>query len=211
MAKLHIWLTFVLGTVNSIFWLIQGLEGAPRRFAVLPHNYDGLTRAAVPVAIALGAAQLLFFWNVVQTVRGKVVTPKPLREALPVAVAEAVLVMAVLGLCVVAGATGWIVGHYTASSNVKTVTVGSQQTPTTSGTVAEGKEIFDSSSCGGCHTLAAAGTSGAVGPNLDQAKPPRSLVVDRVTNGKGTMPSFKGRLTPAEIQAVADFVAASTR
>jgi sulfite dehydrogenase len=54
--------------------------------------------------------------------------------------------------------------------------------------------------------LADAGTNGTVGPNLDQAKPPKALVVDRVTNGKGAMPSFQGTLDPAQIQAVADYV-----
>jgi mono/diheme cytochrome c family protein len=182
---------------------------------VLPSRYDGLTKAAIPVAIALGAAQLLFFWNVVQTVRGKVVTPKPLRERLPVVVAEAALVLAVLGLSFATGAAGWIIGHYTAESNVKTVTVGSTSALTTTageaGNVDAGKQVFASASCGGCHTLAAAGSSGTVGPNLDQAKPPRSLVVDRVTNGKGNMPSFKGRLSAQQIEDVADFVVASTR
>ena len=36
---------------------------------------------------------------------------------------------------------------------------------------------------------------GTVGPNLDAAKPPAALVVERVTNGKGAMPSFEGQLT----------------
>jgi mono/diheme cytochrome c family protein len=54
--------------------------------------------------------------------------------------------------------------------------------------------------------LADAGSSGTVGPNLDQAKPPEALVVDRVTNGRGAMPPFKGQLTPAQIQAVAKYV-----
>ena len=35
----------------------------------------------------------------------------------------------------------------------------------------DGKEVFASTGCGGCHTLAAAGTTGSVGPNLDDAKP----------------------------------------
>jgi mono/diheme cytochrome c family protein len=69
----------------------------------------------------------------------------------------------------------------------------------------DGKTIF-STTCGGCHTLAAAGTSGNVGPNLDQAKPSKALVLDRVTNGKGQMPSFKGSLDEQQIQAVADYV-----
>ena len=45
-----------------------------------------------------------------------------------------------------------------------------------------------------CHTLEAAGSSGTVGPNLDEAKPDATLVVERVTNGKSPMPSFKGQL-----------------
>jgi cbb3-type cytochrome c oxidase subunit III len=71
-----------------------------------------------------------------------------------------------------------------------------------------GKGIFKTN-CAGCHTLASAGTSGTVGPNLDRAKPPKSLVIDRVTNGKGVMPPFKGTLTNKQIQAVADYVSSS--
>lgn len=214
MAKLHVWATFVLATLNTVFWLIQGLEGAPRRFAVLPSHYDGLTKAAVPVVLLLAAAQLLFFWNVVQTVRGKVMAPKPLRERMPEVVAEAALMTAVVGLLAVAAAVGWIVGHYTTQAQVKTVTVGSAPAPTTTGAggnVAAGEKVFASAQCGGCHTLAAAGSNGTVGPNLDQRKPARALVVTRVTNGRLAMPSFKGRLTPQQIQDVADYVVASTR
>jgi mono/diheme cytochrome c family protein len=69
----------------------------------------------------------------------------------------------------------------------------------------DGKSIF-TASCGGCHTLADAGTAGAVGPNLDESMPPKDLVTDRVTNGKGAMPSFKDSLDPAQIEAVAEYV-----
>ena len=75
------------------------------------------------------------------------------------------------------------------------------------GGAADGKSIFASAGCGGCHTLAAAGSSGNVGPNLDEAKPSLDLAVDRVTNGQGGMPSFKGQLSDEQIQAVAKFVA----
>jgi mono/diheme cytochrome c family protein len=74
------------------------------------------------------------------------------------------------------------------------------------GDPAAGKQIFADQGCGSCHTLADAGTSGNIGPNLDDAKPTFDLVVDRVTNGKGVMPSFKGQLSPAEIDAVATYV-----
>jgi cytochrome c6 len=69
----------------------------------------------------------------------------------------------------------------------------------------DGKSIF-TANCGSCHTLADAGTAGAVGPNLDDARPPKDLVVDRVTNGKGAMPSFSDSLDEKQIQAVADYV-----
>ena len=69
-----------------------------------------------------------------------------------------------------------------------------------------GKTVFESSGCGSCHTLKDAGTNGTVGPNLDDAKPPKSLVIDRVTNGKGVMPPFKTQLTQAQIDAVATYV-----
>jgi cytochrome c oxidase subunit 2 len=35
----------------------------------------------------------------------------------------------------------------------------------------DGKALFANSGCAGCHTLAAAGASGTVGPNLDKAIP----------------------------------------
>jgi cbb3-type cytochrome c oxidase subunit III len=80
---------------------------------------------------------------------------------------------------------------------------------TTGGAKPDGKAIFEEAGCGGCHTLAAAGTNGTVGPNLDDAKPSKELVIERVTNGKGVMPSFKGQLTPKQIADVAAFVSSS--
>lgn len=73
-------------------------------------------------------------------------------------------------------------------------------------TSTDGKTIFLTAGCTGCHTLKDAGSHGTVGPNLDQRKPPESRVVDRVTNGKGVMPSFKSKLSPAQIEAVAKYV-----
>ena len=80
----------------------------------------------------------------------------------------------------------------------------------TAGDPAAGSEIFASAGCGGCHTLADAGTSGTVGPNLDDSQPPLELVVDRVTNGQGVMPAFAGQLSDAEIQDVAAYVMQAT-
>jgi mono/diheme cytochrome c family protein len=72
----------------------------------------------------------------------------------------------------------------------------------------DGKSIF-TTTCGSCHTLSDAGTTGTVGPNLDAAKPAKALVIDRVTNGQGAMPSFKGSLDEAQIQAVAEYVSSA--
>jgi len=74
---------------------------------------------------------------------------------------------------------------------------------TVSGT--NGKSIFKSQ-CASCHTLKDAGTTGTVGPNLDQLKPPFAIVQHQVTNGGAVMPAFKGKLTDAQIKAVATYV-----
>jgi mono/diheme cytochrome c family protein len=79
--------------------------------------------------------------------------------------------------------------------------------PSGEGDAAAGKEVFlGTSGCGTCHTLADAGTSGTVGPNLDDSQPDFDLVVDRVTNGQGAMPSFSSTLSEQQIQDVAAYV-----
>jgi cytochrome c6 len=79
--------------------------------------------------------------------------------------------------------------------------------PPAEGDPVAGKQVFlGAPACGGCHTLADAGTSGAVGPNLDDAQPDFELVVDRVTNGQGGMPSFSSSLTEQQIADVAAYV-----
>jgi cbb3-type cytochrome c oxidase subunit III len=78
-------------------------------------------------------------------------------------------------------------------------------------TATDGKAIFSAAGCGSCHSLSDAGTSGTIGPSLDQAKPSVQLAIDRVTNGAGAMPSFSDRLTAAQIRAVARYVAQASR
>ena len=73
------------------------------------------------------------------------------------------------------------------------------------GSDAAGKVIFETN-CGSCHTLADAGTTGTIGPNLDEAQPDEALVVERVTNGMGAMPPFEGVLTEQQIADVAKYV-----
>jgi cytochrome c6 len=69
----------------------------------------------------------------------------------------------------------------------------------------EGEQLF-ASNCGSCHVLSAAGTAGAVGPNLDDLKPSKASVVSVVTNGMGAMPSFSDSLSSTEIDEVAAYV-----
>jgi cbb3-type cytochrome c oxidase subunit III len=72
----------------------------------------------------------------------------------------------------------------------------------------DGKTIFQSE-CASCHTLKAAGATGTVGPNLDQLKPAEAIIERQVTNGGAVMPAFKGKLTPAQITAVAKYVSSN--
>lgn len=76
--------------------------------------------------------------------------------------------------------------------------------PANGGTSAgRGAEIF-SSTCGTCHTLAAADAEGSVGPNLDDLQPDRDRVLNAIEEGPGSMPS--GLLEGADAETVADFV-----
>ena len=89
-------------------------------------------------------------------------------------------------------------------------TTGGTTTEEGGGEAADGEAVFAEAGCGGCHVLEAAGASGTVGPNLDESQPPKELVIDRVTNGQGAMPAFGDSYSAEQIEAVADYVVAST-
>ncbi len=59
--------------------------------------------------------------------------------------------------------------------------------------------------CGTCHTLADARTTGTFGPNLDDLKPDRVRVLAALKGGPGAMP--RGLLEGAQAGAVAAYVA----
>jgi cytochrome c6 len=86
----------------------------------------------------------------------------------------------------------------------------STHTPASSGTAApaapSGAAVFSSAGCSTCHTLKAAGATGTVGPNLDQLQPSAATVSGIVRSGGGGMPSFSGKLSDAQIAAVAGYV-----
>lgn len=70
-----------------------------------------------------------------------------------------------------------------------------------------GESVF-TTNCSSCHTLAAAGAEGTVGPNLDTIKPTQMIVEHQVINGGGGMPAFgkEKLLTTEEIEEVAEYV-----
>jgi mono/diheme cytochrome c family protein len=69
-----------------------------------------------------------------------------------------------------------------------------------------GADLF-TENCGSCHTLAAAGTSGTIGPNLDDLQLDQATVLSTIKEGPAEMPS--NLVTGAEAQQVAAFVASS--
>jgi cytochrome c6 len=95
----------------------------------------------------------------------------------------------------------------TTETETETTETETDTTPTVEGDPAAGKEVFlGPSACGSCHTLADAGTSGTVGPNLDDSQPSYELALDRITNGQGGMPAFSNTLSEQQIADVAAYV-----
>lgn len=166
------------------------------------------TTGKVTLLIVAGA---FIFWALITAIW------IPKRNAdFPIALTGFLLVSSVF-FALQMGAVYWV----TTTQEVETEAVGDapgQEKPTQTETnpgdpqaggdaaVVAGKEVFASAGCASCHTLADAGAGGSVGPNLDEAKPPAALVITRVTNGQGVMPSFKGQLTEQQIQDVAAYV-----
>jgi mono/diheme cytochrome c family protein len=127
---------------------------------------------------------------------------RPLLIAVPLA-----LVLAVLAGC----------GGKTVSATPETV-IGTIAQPTTvagpklpQGDAAAGKTVFASASCGACHTMKAAGSTGTVGPNLDDLQAELPAIEEQVVNGGGGMPPFKGQLSDQQIADVSQYVFDSTR
>jgi mono/diheme cytochrome c family protein len=117
------------------------------------------------------------------------------------------LLLAALALIVGAAACG---GEEDETATPETVT-GTLPTETGGGAAGEGdaakgKELYASAGCGGCHTYGPAGSSGTVGPNLDDANVSAEQAAEQIKNGGGGMPAFGDRLSDQEIADVAAFV-----
>jgi mono/diheme cytochrome c family protein len=72
----------------------------------------------------------------------------------------------------------------------------------------EGRQLFGQR-CANCHTLKAANAIAAVGPNLDQLRPNKALVLDAIENGRsrGNGQMAGGLYTGQDADDVASFVA----
>ena len=119
-----------------------------------------------------------------------------------------VLVLAALAL-VAAGCGGDDEPDSGAPATTATEPTTTEEGGSEEGDAANGEQVFASAGCGGCHTFEAAGSSGTVGPNLDDAAPSFETVVSMVTNGGGPMPAFGDQLSEQEIRDVAAFVSGS--
>lgn len=130
-----------------------------------------------------------------------------MRQSLLVLLAIAALAGGLLAVAIaVADVTGGGPGAVPTTSYAYTAPSGTGASPPPAGGTAVGKQVFQTAGCASCHTLADAASSGNVGPNLDDARPSFDRVVDRVTNGRGVMPPFKGQLSDQQIKDVATYV-----
>ena len=90
------------------------------------------------------------------------------------------------------------------------------------GSATAGKSTFVTT-CGSCHTLKAAKTAGAIGPNLDKVKPTEAKIITAISKGGASimtkaavakyptqMVAYKGTLSTKQIDNVAAFVYVST-
>lgn len=76
--------------------------------------------------------------------------------------------------------------------------------------LAQGRRLFMTEvqpSCTVCHALKDAGSTAEIGPPLDELKPDAGRVARALRNGVGVMPSFREKLSDAQIEALARYVA----
>lgn len=92
-----------------------------------------------------------------------------------------------------------------AATSESTPTVTETPTATTPPAPDSAKDVF-LHTCASCHTLAAAGATGGIGPNLDEARPTRARVRTMIRDGaiSGAMPA--GLLAGNDLERVAAYV-----
>lgn len=116
--------------------------------------------------------------------------------------------LVVIGLLFVAFAVGYNLGETRAEEDAGEPVPAADTGAAETDGGAEAAALFEQS-CGSCHALAAAGTSGAIGPDLDALRPSREQVLAAIENGgtgTGAMPA--NIVTGPDAEALADYVAA---
>ena len=195
LADWHLWMTVIGGYAAFVPWLIQGLTGAPRRFALLPEVWDPWTIAALPGVLVMGVGQLVFVWNLARTMRG---FERPDDERSPLVDSRQLGLASVCAVCIA-------VPLFAVGIDRRDTGLGTDVQPAPTGPA----QLF-ASSCGGCHVLEAAGTTGAVGPSLDELKPDQARVlkaIDQGGAGSGAMPA--DIISGEDARQVAAYVARS--
>ena len=120
-------------------------------------------------------------------------------------IAGAVIAIAALGACGTTDDEGENLDQ--ATDEARTTPAEQQPEAPLSASEQRGSELFVQS-CGSCHTLEAAGTTGQVGPDLDELQADRARVLKAIETGgtgSGTMPA--GLYEGKDAQEVATFVA----
>lgn len=133
------------------------------------------------------------------------------RTALVLAVALALAAISALAACGGSETPEATPAETPATTAEATAPQTTEETAPAEGDATNGATVWENAGCGSCHTLAAAGATGAVGPNLDDLKPSQETVVQQVTNGGGGMPAFGDQLSEQEILDVAAYVVESTQ
>jgi mono/diheme cytochrome c family protein len=160
------------------------------------------------VILGVAALVLVVFSLVVSLVIPRRDPGFPGRNIRVFTVVAVLLVVAMLAAVEVFGGAHESEGGEEAAHTESGATDTGEQGDNGGGDLAAGEEIFVAN-CGSCHTLTAAGTSGTVGPNLDDSSFDQGAVEEQVAQGGGGMPPFEGRLSEQEIQNVAAYVVAN--
>jgi hypothetical protein len=66
-----------------------------------------------------------------------------------------------------------------------------------------GRQQFELEGCANCHRLIAAGANSTVGPDLSYLNPTIAVVVGKVLNGGGGMPSYRGAMSKKQLATLA--------
>lgn len=134
--------------------------------------------------------------------------------------------IAVFAIAFVAGLLVGDLGSSTKTETIRVAAAGDGEAPAPEpegGTGKAGAQVFASAGCGNCHALSAAGSTGEVGPNLDESLAPdddtagiEEMILhpnEEVIEGypPNVMPKTYGQtLSEEEVHQLAEFLVAST-